>query len=113
MEKFRNLSLKSHGISEYLYREMVYFCLQYPEKKSVINSSINDDSDYINKLKSDVFDIEEAAKKTDSYLANYIIKNIAKGIPYEHLNVPCGRRQFYEKRKQFFINLCSERNKLI
>ena len=116
MEKHRDLSLESYGISNYEYRELMYFCLQYQEKKNVINwgiNSINTNLHYINKLKEDVETIEKAAKISDVILAEYIIKSISKGIPYENVRPPCGRRQFYEKRKKFFINLHMIRNKLI
>lgn len=55
--------------------------------------------------------IENAAKETDEQLYKYIIKNVTEGVPYEVLNVPCGRRQFYDKRKLFFYKLYCIKNK--
>lgn len=55
--------------------------------------------------KADCELIEEAAKGVGEWIAPYIIKNVTEGIPFEHMPVPCGRNQFYEKRKEFFCKL--------
>ena len=34
--KKRNLDLKNFNISEYAYKELQYFCMQYGEKKKMI-----------------------------------------------------------------------------
>ena len=106
-------TLKFKEFSKDEYFEMLYFCRQYKTKKSVVNKNRENNSDYINKLKTDVLIIENSAKKADPFFAEYIIKNVSANKPFEVLNIPCGRRQFYDIRKQFFINLYMIRNKLI
>ena len=119
-------------ISEYAYKELQYFCMQYREKKKAIedgyggqavrydnlpHSSGNiSDPTYANasrmiKMKEDVEIIERAAKETDRELYRYIIRNVSDWIPFEYLNVPCGRRQFYNKRRLFFYKLYCLKNK--
>ena len=50
--------------------------------------------------------IEIVAEGVDRKLAEYIIKQVSTGIPYEKLEgCPCGRRQFYDKRNEFYRRL--------
>ena len=105
-------TLKFKEFSKNEYFEMLYFCRQYKTKKSIDTRSKDEKSDYIKKLKTDVLIIESSAEKADSFFAKYIIKNVSENKPFEVLNIPCGRRQFYDKRKQFFINLYKIRNNL-
>ena len=91
----RKINMKSFNISDYAYKELEYFCMQYEEKKKFIkygygpkavkftpirtNKGINDSTfetaDKMLKIKSDVEMIERAAKETDEQLYKYIIKN--------------------------------------
>ena len=42
----------------------------------------------------------------DKPLSEYIIKHVTTGTPYEKLiGCPCGRRQFYNKRNEFYTRL--------
>ena len=123
--------MKEFNISDYAYKELEYFCMQYNEKKKFIKygygpkavrfapvsvkGNISDKTfetaKQMIKIKSDIEMIENAAKEADEQLYKYIIKNVTEGIPYGVLNVPCGRRQFYDKRKLFFYKLYCIRNK--
>ena len=40
--KKRNLDLKNFNISEYAYKELQYFCMQYGEKKKMIEEGISE-----------------------------------------------------------------------
>lgn len=131
--KKRNLDLKNFNISEYAYKELQYFCMQYGEKKKMIEegygpngirmkltprgSGVSDPTfetaDRIIKIKNDIEMIENAAKETDGILYKYIIRNVSEGTPFEVLEVPCGRRQFYDKRKIFFNKLYRKKNEKI
>lgn len=133
MKRKRNLDLKNFDISEYAYKELQYFCMQYIEKKKMIEeeygprgvrmkltprgNGISDPTfeaaDRIMKIKNDVEMIEDAARETDDILYKYIIKNVSEGTPFEVLEVPCGRRQFYDKRKIFFNKLYKKKNEKI
>lgn len=85
----------SKKISTPKYRELLYFCMQYKEKKQEAPEHC--------KL------IEDTARAVDEAIAPYLLKNITEGITFEYLGVPCGRRQFYEKRQQFFFELSKKR----
>lgn len=95
----RDLSLRRYNIGKYRYRELKYFCLQYPEWVSEAARG-----NYINATNKLM--IEQAAREADPALAAYIVRNVTTGMPYEHLGiVPCGRRQFYQARRKFFYLL--------
>ena len=64
-------------------------------------------------LKKDIEMIEQSAIEADSNIYGYILRNVTEKILYEYMDVPCGRRQFYEKRKLFFCILYMKRRKLI
>ncbi|MCI1958322.1 MAG: hypothetical protein LKJ25_01700 [Clostridia bacterium] len=112
----RDINLSQYNISLYAYRELEYFCLQYSEKKRAFNrlyclKKHNENlkglknKKKIKMLESDINMIETAAKNADSQLYSYILKNVTDGISYEYMDVPCGRRRFYELRRLFFFNL--------
>ena len=46
--------------------------------------------------------IEEAAQKAEPSIWEYILRNVTEGVVYEYMNVPCGRRYFYEARQRFY-----------
>jgi|GEM_PF-1028291 len=112
----RDIKLSKYNISLYAYRELEYFCLQYGEKKRSIDKMYclkkHDENlkgfkneGKIRLYESDINLIENAAKYTDGQLYSYILKNVTDGIPYESMDVPCGRRMFYELRRMFYLNL--------
>lgn len=84
------------------YLELKYFCQQYSQKKreALCNTSSG------RKAKMDVLLIEQLAADVDKPLSEYIIKHVTTGTPYEKLiGCPCGRRQFYNKRNEFYTRL--------
>lgn len=129
MTEKRPVSLGKFGISDNAYRELYYFCLQYDEKKEMLKGVYGATSSVISgmprgngtsdttfnaaaramKLRKDIEVIEQAAIEADSSIYEYILNNVTRGIPYEYMNVPCGRRQFYEKRRMFFCILYLKR----
>ena len=127
MSRKRDLELAKYGISKWKYRELLYFCMQYQEKRHMINyglGAVNQDgmpkgnktSDLTGgnaisnvQLQSDVEVIEQTAIQTDADLYPYILKNVTEGIAYEYMDIPCGRRAFYEMRKLFFYYLSKKR----
>jgi len=110
-------------ISKYRYLELKNMCLQYPEWKKELqfdnglysNGIIRVSGDQI-EFKDSVFDlterrseinrkiklIEDVAKISSGDLSAYILECIFFGKSYEVLQPPCGRRQFYEKYREFF-----------
>lgn len=95
--------MQQYYIEKYEYLELYYFCLQYDAKKRKISNT--DDEVKKSKLKKELSMIDTALLlATDSEIvADCIKKNVtSKNMPWEKLNVPIGRRQFYEKRRKFF-----------
>lgn len=84
-------------ISSAKYNELRYFCMQYEEKKG--------DPSKLGEREL----IEQTAIAVNDGIYRYIIKNVTQGIKYEYMDVPCGRRQFYEARKRFFRMLAQKR----
>ena len=132
-------SAKSYEIGKFAYRELYYFCLQYYEYKREIDRIANSigNTDYnairggaknisdptavkalkIALLESKCELIEQTALATDPYIYQALLKNVTTGVSYEQMKacdveILCGRRQFYEKRKLFFflLNLKKEGN---
>ena len=118
------LSMKSRWyISKYRYLELKNMCLQYPEWKKELqfdnglysNSMIRVSGDQI-EFKDSVLDlterrfeinrkiklIEDVARICSKDLSAYILECVFFGKSYEILQPPCGRRQFYEKYREFF-----------
>lgn len=127
--KLRDIKLSDCNISRAKYNELKYFCMQYEEKQEQlakgygIRAPVNDGlpkgntrSDFtaqeaveIASIKADINLIEKTAQEASGDIYPWILKNVTKGIPYEWLDVPCGRRQFYEHRRYFFYLLAQKR----
>ena len=125
----RDVDLHKYDIDSDKYRELFYFCKQYESRKEEIDSLrglsavVNDGMPRgykigdqtankaikIEKLQKDNELIEQAAVQTDPYVYQFLLKNVTSGISYEYMDVPCGRRQFYEKRRLFFKILSEKR----
>lgn len=123
MEVAKERGLKKYKISLNRFRELKYFCLQYDDKKHELNSltfisaQLSDGQPHAGggvsdmtakkaikaaELKKDIELIEKCAAEADNTIYRYIIANVTKGLAYEHLGVPMGKNQFYEKRRKFF-----------
>lgn len=114
----RDINLSRFNLSRYAYRELEYFCLQYNEKKSTVGRLYDlkergqhgiRNEDKIKLLENDIRIIDEAAKEADESISKYILKNTVDGIKYEYLDVPCGRRRFYEVRRNFLYKVYCKR----
>lgn len=111
------------------YDELFYFCKQYKNREKRIESLYGlkgmgfDDMPHgsdvgnpteqtaimIDKLKTENALIRKCAEEVSHVFASYILKNVTEGIAYEYLEPPCGRRQFYDMRREFFKKLSKER----
>lgn len=125
----RDMKLSDYNISRAKYNELKYFCMQYGEKKQKIqnayglkaveNDGMPRGSQMGNPvaqeaiknvmLQNDVALIEETAREAAPAIYQWLLKNVTEGIPYEWLDVPSGRRQFYEDRRYFFYLLAQKR----
>lgn len=129
MPKERDLKMEKYSISGNRYRELKYFCRQYREKQAQLREMTEVSAPKMQEggksgrvsdltadtavrgaeLRKDLEMIEQAAVETDTELYGYIISNVTDGIPYEHLGVPMGRRQFYKMRRKFFFILSKKK----
>ncbi len=130
MPKERDLKLDEYDISWRRYRELKYFCMQYNEKKEkiksivglsavnysgtpgakgVFHSQTETQAIKIAGLRNDIKLIDDTAMEADSTIYKQLLENITDGVPYEYLQVPCGRRQFYRARRKFFYLLSQKR----
>lgn len=129
MPQKRDLKLSDYGISNLQYRELKYFCMQYNEKRRALadgyrlratpfsglprrnwGGSPTESQAVRNlKLKNDVDLIEKTAQEADKSISSYLLKNVTEDVPYEYMDVPLARKQFYEVRRYFFYLLAQKR----
>lgn len=119
--KDRDLKLDGYNISGNRYRELKYFCRQYREKQSLLQSitevgsppicgggggRLSDKTASIAirraELQRDLELIEQTAIEADAEIYTYIISNVADGVPWEYLGVPYSRATFYRRVRKFF-----------
>ena len=126
MPNERDLSLGKYKISSNAYRELKYFCRQYREMKDQLSTcygvgspilsdtprggctsdSVSRQAEIAIRLKERIQLIEHTAfKVAGGQMYRQLLLNVTDGVPYEHLEVACGRRQFYEMRHKFFFLL--------
>ena len=125
----RDMKLSDHNISRDKYNELKYFCLRYWQKKQEIDRNYGIDGFSqdgmprgtsssnptekkalrIAQLKRDTELIEQTAMEADAEIHPWILKNVTSGVPYEYMDVPMGRRKFYEARRYFFFLLAQKR----
>ncbi len=125
----RDMKLSDYDISRTKYNELKYFCMQYNEKKqelhrgyglgNVINDGIpkgNLPGNPVERtairnvmLRADVELIEQTAMEADSEIYPWVLKNVTEGLPYEYMDVPINRTDFYCIRKYFFYLLSLKR----
>lgn len=91
MSSYR-MSLKQYGISDERYGELRYVCLQYEQYR------IRKGAKALRRMRA----IDEALDTLNPVIAECVRKNVTLGIRFEYMPVPCGRRQFFEARREFF-----------
>ena len=117
-------------LPKHRYLELKHLCLQYPEWKKELALIGNMHSASVFVLSGDrigfkdpTFDItnkitfveekirlvEDVCEAVDPAIAPYLLLAVTEGRTYEYLRgikgIPCGRRQFYEKYRRFFMLL--------
>ena len=132
MANVRTLNKDKYNISNYRFRELYYFCLQYDEwkqelkekrnplkatKYSGIPSSGSCTSNQTEKIGIECAElahkcslIEEAAKAADPELWRYILfavtnENITFKSLKMQMNIPCERDRYYNSRRKFYFVL--------
>lgn len=129
MANERDLVLNKYSISRNEYRELLYFCRQYPDKKRELaacyeleviepdgmpkgNSTSNPTESKAlraEKLSKDIAMIENAALKVMPYCYRELIKNVTEGKPYSSLQIHYSERHFYRIKRKFFKALYEAR----
>ena len=130
MPNKRDLKLDEYDIGTFAYRELNNFCKQYRDKKRRLRelqnpyrspqitgmpsgSGTGDPTGRMAEraavLSQDIDMIERAANKAAGRDAQNLLKNVTLGIAWEYLPVSCGRRKFYDMRRQFFYFLAVEK----
>ena len=127
-----NLRLDQYNISNAMYRELLYFCRQYDDKRQRAAmarglSAVKMDgmphgtgtgdptaakAARAARLQADVDLIDQTAREAADELAPYLIRNVTRGIPYDCLGVPCGVNQFGKMRRRFFYLLAQKKELL-
>lgn len=128
--KERDLNLSEYNISREKYRELKYFCLQYPEWKHQLQTLTDDlkapiitdmptahngtDSTAMIMLKRIELAekcalVEQTAQEVCGDTYSPLLKNVTEGVRYESMPTYTGRRQFYENRRKFFYSLAKKR----
>lgn len=119
----RDLSLGQFEISRERYRELKYFCRQYPEKKQKLadarslsgvsmdgmphGTDVGDPTarraERALRYAADVRLIEQTAADAAPGFSRELLRNVTEGVPWEYLpSTDCPRRAFYDARRKFF-----------
>lgn len=127
-----SLKLAKYGVSEWRYRELQYFCYQYKEKKAMAERCLHPSAVRLDRegrggdvsdptaaamikrerLLADVEAIEVCAKEAvrgNGPVAQALLTHVTRRNPPPVDLLPCGRRQFYEARRRFFVLLDGRR----
>lgn len=124
-----------YWIDKHRYYELKHFCLQYPLWRKFY-SSLDGMDDLASQMSilyycfgvsdktPDIADarlyfyqrmemVENAAKKADDTLWEYILVAVTRGYSYNHLktrlNIPCCKENYYKAYRRFFYILSQER----
>ena len=89
----------NYGISRARYRELLNFCLQYNDWRRQAGDI----------YRKNIEMVEDCARQADPAIAEYLIKSVTQGIPYEWMDVPMSRKHFYLRRRKFFFLLDKRR----
>lgn len=102
---------KSYEISKNEYRELKYFCLRYPEMKKQLKAT-DSGSEKALRLCYSLGQIDHALELTteNEVVRSHLLRSVTENINYDLLDIPMGRRQFYELRRKFFYILCGLKN---
>lgn len=124
-----------YWIDRHRYYELKHFCMQYDiwkqaydsldslvrmnyeglrVKSSNISNPVERCADSRAYYYERMMMVEKAAKETDSFFADYILKAVTTGISYEKLlvqtGIPCCKDKYYELYRRFFWILNRIRN---
>lgn len=64
-----------------------------PERRELLRAA---------QYRQDIRMVEEAARQAGGVMAGELLRNVMEEVPWERLDVPCGRETFYRIRRQFY-----------
>ena len=131
MANVRTLNKDKYNISNYRFRELYYFCLQYNEWRETLKQKHNTlqatkysgmpSSGHISnqtenhgiecaELSNKCAAVEAAARMADSELYDFIIYAVThENITFNYLkmqkDIPCERDRYYNSRRKFYFML--------
>lgn len=131
MANVRTLNKDKYNISNYRFRELYYFCLQYEEWKKALQelrdtlkgvqySAVPSSGEPGNPTMKSALKcaeltykcglVETAAKMADSELYEFILYAVTnEDISFNTLkiqkNIPCERDRYYDRRRKFYFIL--------
>jgi hypothetical protein len=125
----KDIKLQDYHISRDAYRELLYFCRQYDEKKRELQrlrglnikspdgmprgGGISDPTAEAGaraaKLSADCDMIELAAKEADPDIARYLLLNVTRGASYYSMDVPASESTFNRARRRFYYLLAKKK----
>ena len=111
----RDIKLSDYNISRAKYNELQNaYGLKATVNDGMPKSNLSGDSTAQEAVRNammqeDIKLIEETARKASPEIYKWVLKNVTEGTPYEWMDVPVGRRQFYEYRRYFFYLLAQKR----
>lgn len=130
--KQRDVNLREFNLSSDAYRELKYFCYQYREKREKAmrarglpglgdgmprGSEVGDPTEKrawaAMRYLADCELIEQCAlDAAEGWGYQPLMKNVTEGIPFQSLDIPCGRKKFLQIRKRFFYLLAIKKGVL-
>ena len=124
-----DIRLDDYHISRDAYRELLYFCRQYDDKKRKAaeirllkvtapdgmprgrrtSDTTAQAAEKAARLSNDCSQIEQAAEEAAGDLAPYILLNATRGVSYYAMDIPASERTFNRLRRKFYFCLAVRR----
>ena len=125
----KDIKLQNYHISRDAYRELLYFCRQYDDKRRALQEirSLNVKAQTVMprgnatsdptaqaaeraaKLSADCDMIELAAKEADPDIARHLLLNVTRGASYYSMDVPASESTFNRARRRFYYLLAKKK----
>lgn len=106
MPKRKDLKLDEYNISRYRYRELMYWCWQYPTWKAAEKQiSRNIVEVTLHNAIKDTYSGNDTKKLFDSILTSIVRDNVNYDYLYINKNIPCSRAMYRKIRRKFYFLL--------
>ena len=135
MANIRPISASKYGISRHKFLQAYHFCMQYNEWKDELKyktdtvgvqemdgmprgkGGTSNSTEKFAIQRVELFRkceiVEQTAIEADAELYQWILKAVTnEGITYtylkERMNIPCGKKMYYDRRRKFYYLLSKE-----